>query len=139
MPALFEHRRVVDETEIDGNGHVNNVAYVAWMQDAAVAHSTAQGWSPERYAEHGTAWIARSHGIEYLAEAFLGDGIVVRTWVAGMRKVMSRRRYRIERADGQLLATAETNWVFIDTTRRQPQRIPDEVGGAFDVLATDPV
>ena len=27
---------------IDGNGHVNNVVYVQWMQDAAIAHSASR-------------------------------------------------------------------------------------------------
>lgn len=136
MPAIHEHRRVIDATEIDGNRHANNVAYVAWMQDAAVEHSSVQGWPPDRYAEQGVAWIARSHTIEYLAEAFLGETIVVRTWVADMRKVTSRRRYRIERDDGTLLATAETNWAFIDTTKRSPRRIPPEVAKSFEVVAS---
>jgi acyl-CoA thioester hydrolase len=134
MPAIFEHHHTILASEIDGNGHANNVAYVAWMQEAAVAHSTAQGWPPDRYASAGVAWIARSHAVEYLAEAFLGDRIVIRTWVADMRKITSRRRYRIERDDGGLLATAETNWVFIGSERRQPKRIPPEVAEAFEIV-----
>ena len=47
--------------EIDGQGHANNVAYVQWMQDAAVAHSAAQGWPGERYVELGCGWVVRSH------------------------------------------------------------------------------
>lgn len=137
MPSIFEHHLTVAASEIDGNGHVNNVAYVSWMQDAAVAHSTTQGWSPERYEERRLAWIARSHTIEYLAEAFLGDAVIVRTWVAEMRKVMSLRRYRILRPeDGVVLATAETNWVFVDAHRRQPLRIPPEIANAFEVVNT---
>lgn len=137
MPAVYEHRHAVRPDEIDGNGHVNNVAYVAWMQDAAVAHSTAQGWSTERYAEHGTAWIARSHSIEYLAEGLPEDTVVVRTWVADMKKIMSRRRYEILReSDGTLLATAETNWVFVGVEKRQPKRIPPEVADAFEIVTT---
>ncbi len=135
MPSVYEHHHAVQPHEIDRNGHVNNVAYVAWMQDAAVAHSTAQGWSTEQYEEYGTAWIARSHSIEYLTEALAGDTVVVRTWVADMKKVMSRRRYRILRAsDEVILATAETNWVYVSVEQRQPTRIPPEMVDAFDVV-----
>ena len=30
---------------IDGNGHVNNVEYIRWMQQAAISHSDAAGCS----------------------------------------------------------------------------------------------
>ena len=46
---------VVPESAIDRNGHVNNVRYVQWMQDAAEAHSASLGWPTERYAALGRA------------------------------------------------------------------------------------
>ncbi len=44
MPAIYEHPHTVGSDEIDPQGHANNVAYVQWLQSAAVAHSAAQGW-----------------------------------------------------------------------------------------------
>jgi acyl-CoA thioester hydrolase len=135
MPAVYEHHHVVRSDEIDDYGHANNVRYVAWMQSAAVAHSSAQGWTPERYREAGCGWVARTHFIEYLAPAFAQDEIVIRTWVADFKKVTSARRYRMIRArDGTVLARAETNWAFMDLTRAAPRRIPPEVGEAFEVV-----
>mgnify|MGYP003526290200 CR=1 FL=1 len=84
MPAVFEYQHQVTEAEIDGVGHVNNLAYLRWMQDAAVAHSAAQGWPAKAYYDLGQGWVVRSHFIEYLVPAFAGDEIVVRTWVAAM-------------------------------------------------------
>ena len=39
MAAIGAVELVVPDTAIDANGHVNNVQYVQWMQDAAIAHS----------------------------------------------------------------------------------------------------
>ena len=39
LPNPFIHQRVAHHAEIDGYGHVNNVVYVAWMDDCAWAHS----------------------------------------------------------------------------------------------------
>ncbi len=135
MPDIFFHSHVVQADEIDGLGHANNVVYVAWLQAAAVAHSAAQGWPGSRYHELGQGWVVRSHAIEYLLPDFVGDHVVVETWVASMKKVTSLRRYRIVRhGDGALLAAAETNWAFVDLTTGKPVRIPPEVGGAFVVV-----
>ena len=135
MPQIYEYRHTVRDDEIDGLGHANNVAYVDWMQAAAVAHSKANGWPGERYRQEGCGWVVRSHTIEYLQPAFAGDCLVVRTWVATLRKATSLRRYQILRAaDGTLLATAETKWAFIDYTTRQPMRIPPKVAESFQII-----
>jgi len=132
MPAVYEHLLIVGPEEIDRLGHVNNLCYLAWMQRAALAHSAAQGWPPERYEALGAGWVVRSHEIRYLQPAYVGQKIVVRTWVAGMKRVGSTRRYRIER-DGQLLARAETHWAFVSFASGAPCKIPPEVWQAFEL------
>ncbi len=125
-------RRLVEQT--DGQGHANNVLYVQWMQDAAIAHSSAVGLTPERYAEMGTGWVVRRHVIEYLRPAPLGCAVEVHTWVSSFRGAGSRRCYRFLRADtGEELARAATDWVYLDTARGRPVRIPLEVARRFPV------
>ena len=73
--------------------------------------------------------------------AFAGDGLVVRTWVATMKKASSLRRYDIVRpADGKTLAQGATDWAFIDLANGMPRRVPDEIRGAFELVQdqTDP-
>jgi acyl-CoA thioesterase FadM len=103
-PSIFSYRFTVPQGVIDENGHVNNVAYVQWMQDAAtIHHPQAVGYVP---AEN-TTWYARAHRVEYLLPASLGEEIEVRTWISEVRCVrgymwmqklvdpsLSRRRYR---------------------------------------------
>ncbi len=135
MPAVFHWEHTVAETEIDGQDHANNVAYVEWLQAAAVAHSAAQGWPGSRYREVGYGWVVRRHTIEYLQPAHAGDRIVVQTWVATMRRASSTRQYQVLRpSDNTLLAKAETLWAFIDYAARQPRRILPEVAGAFELV-----
>lgn len=136
MPAIFEYEHTVTDAEIDALNHAGNVAYVEWMQAAALAHSTALGWPAERYMAIGQGWVVRAHVIEYLQPAFAGDRVVVRTWVAAIRKATSSRRYEILRkSDGRRLAIAETRWAFIDYATGQPARIPPEVAASFPVVS----
>ena len=136
MTEIFEYRHTVAGDEIDQQGHANNVAFVSWLQAAAIAHSAALGWTGERYRQLGMGWVVRSHTIEYLRPALAGDEIVVQTHVADMKKVTSRRVYRIVRpADRQLLARAETNWAFVNFATGKPTRIPAEIARAYPVVA----
>lgn len=138
MPAIFEYAHTVTTEDLDLLGHANNLSYLKWMQSAALAHSAAQGWPTDAYTRLGAGWVVRSHRIEYLQPAFAGDVVVVRTWVADMKKVTSLRRYEIVR-DGAgklvLLAKAETDWAFIHYATGVPKRIPAEVAGAFEIVA----
>ncbi len=138
MPEVFLYRHRVRADEIDLLGHANNVAYVRWLQDAAVAHSDAQGWPGRRHLALGSGWVVRSHYIEYLEPARSGDEIVVQTWVASFKKVTSVRRYRIYRAaDALLLARAETHWAYVVYATGKPCRIPQEVIDAFVAAGED--
>lgn len=137
-PGVHEQRRAVQDAEIDELGHVNNLRYIEWILAAAVDHSRAVGWPAERYRELGNAWVVRSHAIEYLRPAFAGDEIVVRTWVSEMGKVSSRRKYAIVRADGQLLARAETLWVFVSRRGHGLDRVPAQLQAAFPVVTQGP-
>lgn len=135
MPEIYEYPHVVDDGEIDALGHANNVVYLQWMVSAAVAHSAAQGWPGQRYRKLGSGWVVRSHAIEYRQPAVAGDRIVVRTWVATMRRVTSIRRYRIVRpVDGQVLATAETKWAFVNYATGRPARIPPQISRSYHVV-----
>ncbi|MGE0378999.1 MAG: acyl-CoA thioesterase [Planctomycetaceae bacterium] len=134
VPAIYLHEVTVAGEDIDRQGHVNNLVYVRWMQEAGMAHSSAQGWTPERYEAAGIGWVAKSHHIEYVKPAFAGEQVVVRTWVADFKRATSVRRYRILRpADDTLLAVAETHWAFVKLATGSPLRIPPEVLECFEV------
>ncbi|QDU81112.1 acyl-CoA thioesterase YbgC [Polystyrenella longa] len=135
MALIYEHHLTVPPDAIDGQGHVNNVVYLNWMQDAAVAHSSAQGWTNARYKETGFSWVVRTHTIEYLREAFLNEEITVRTWIANMKKVTSLRRYEIVRdRDEAILAKAATNFAFINRKTAKIMRVPPELINSFEIV-----
>ncbi len=135
MRAVGTLELVVPETAIDDNGHVNNVQYVQWMQDAAMAHSAELGWPQERYAQIGRTWIIRSHTIEYLHSAYAGDAITVYTWVSSLQKIRSLRKYKFYRpADDTVLATAATLFIFCDLESGRPVSIPQEAQAAYQIV-----
>ncbi len=138
MPAIFDYCHIVSDSEIDELGHANNAVYVNWMQTAAIAHSTAQGWPSKRYHDASFAWVARSHNIEYLRPAYSGDVLSIRTFIADMQRVTSLRCYEIVRqSDSTLIARAETRWVFIRLGTGKPTRIPAEVQADFELVSRE--
>lgn len=124
----------VPEKVIDANGHVNNVAFVQWMQEAATRHADTNGGT-EATRNCQATWVVRSHTIEYLGPAYRDDHLTVLTWVANFRKVRSLRRYRFLRTkDRRLLVRGETDWVLVDRRTGRPRSIPESVRGVFPVV-----
>jgi acyl-CoA thioester hydrolase len=138
MEPVYRFEIHVSAEVVDRNRHVNNVAYVQWMQDAALQHSAAVGCTRLTEAV-GATWVARTHRIEYLSPAFAGDVLSVMTWVADLRKVRSLRRYRFVRAaDQKVLAQGETEWVFVEAATGRPRGIPKEIADLFNPFPGEP-
>lgn len=128
MPVSLVYKKTikVDASVIDENGHVNNVAYVQWMQDIAVEHYSSLGGVQAQGGD--LTWVVREHRVEYLFPAFEGQIIEIQTWVENIRRVRSLRKYvfiRLE--DGKTLVNGETDWVFIDIKTGAPQAIPTSI------------
>ena len=129
---FFDYRVTVNTEHLDQLGHVNNVEYVRWMQDAAVAHISSLGWSTETHMENGIIWVAHSHLIRYHQPAMDQDVLTLRTWVENFRKVRSLRKYQfIRESDEALLASAETDWALLSLENRRPLRIPQQLIDLF--------
>jgi len=129
---MFRHRVTVGDGDLDELGHANNIQYVRWLQDAAIAHSAHVGLTFERYVALGGVFVVRRHEIDYLRSALRGDELEVRTHVASVMAAKSERKYEIVRlSDETVIVRAQTLWGFIDTTMGRPMRIPEEIYVAF--------
>src|SRR5579862_752579 len=129
---MFRHRVTVGESDLDELGHTNNIQYVRWLQDAAIAHSAHVGLTFERYVALGGVFVVRRHEIDYLRSALRGDELEVRTHVASVMAAKSERKYEIVRlSDETVIVRALTLWGYVDTTMGRPARIPDEIYVAF--------
>lgn len=122
--AEFELRRRVTAADLDDREHVNNVVYVQWVQDVAMAH-----WAhlaPDGAREQ-TAWVALRHEIDYLRAALLDDAILVRTWVGVAEGLSFERFTEIRRDNGPVLARARTLWCPVDARTGKPKRVSAEI------------
>jgi acyl-CoA thioester hydrolase len=132
ISPIYSKFFVIPPSVIDENGHVNNVAYVQWMQEIAVEHYAAIGGLAAQ--GNDATWVIREHRIEYLHPAFSGEEIEVKTWVENIRRVRSLRRYEfVRKSDGNVLVRGETDWVFVNVRTGRPIAIPENVANVFSV------
>lgn len=107
----------------DDRGHVNNAAYLIWVQHAAFMHWTKlAGDKTKEYA-----WVVRRHEIDYHAPALPGTEIQAITWVGETDALSSIRHVRIQTRDGRMLADVRTVWCLTDHRSGRFRRISEEV------------
>ncbi len=132
MPLTHKRTFRVRSYECDAYGHVNNANYLRYMQEAALDASAAVGYDEARYNALGHIWVIHETNIEYLRPLRFGDSVEVTTWVGDFRRVRSRRMYELRSvASGELVATATTDWVYIERATLRPARVPPEMIAAF--------
>jgi acyl-CoA thioester hydrolase len=125
----FSHSFRVPSNDIDAQGHVNNVAYVRWIQDVAVAHWFSVT-TPETRDE--LTWIVTRHEIDYKKPAFENEEITVKTWVGEPTRVSWERFTEISRG-ADLLVKARSVWCLIDCETLKPTRITSELKELFQM------
>ena len=134
MVDAFQLSISVEPGDIDELGHVNNVVYLKWVQDIAVAHWYAAA-TPEEQA--GLFWVVTRHEIDYLRPAFPEDEIVARTWVGNATRRRFDRHTEVLRAsDERVLARVWTVWCPMDPATGRPAQVGNEVRARWSKQGT---
>lgn len=114
----------IGDGDIDNLGHVNNVVYLRWVQEAAEAHWMTLADEEQRKA---MVWVVLRHEIDYHRAAVPGDAPHAMTWVGETAGVRSVRHVSICDLSGRLLASARTTWCLLDAKDMRPKRIAGDV------------
>lgn len=131
MAEPFTQAITVAPDDIDVLGHVNNIIYLRWAQDIAVAHWRSRA-SDEMMAAY--VWVVRRHEVDYRAPLMLGDEAVVRTWVSPEPQGAAWRRFvEIGKSGEKPSASIASDWVLLDAATRRVKRVPPELVARFVV------
>jgi len=127
--TAFELEIPVQPADIDQLGHVNNVIYLRWVQEVAIAHWSELATEDQK---RKLLWVVARHEIEYKRPALTGDTIIARTWVGEARnRNFARHTELLRKADRKLLARAVTLWTPIDAKSRKPVDVDADVYELF--------
>src|SRR5215813_948548 len=126
------YRFRVRHDELDSFAHLNNAVCVKYMQEAAIQASTDAGYSLQWYEERAVAWVVRRLEIRYYLQVRYGDELEVRTWISECGRSTCTREYDVTRTiDGARVARGPGLWVYIDSKRGRPIRLPQEIKNAL--------
>ena len=125
----------VEPADIDRLNHVNNAAYLGFMERAAWAHTEALGLDWATYQALDAACVVRRHEVDYLAAAHLGQTLRIATWIeSNDGRLAMWRRFQIRRdQDGATIFRAATQYVTVTLSSGRPCRMPTRFAEAYRV------
>ncbi|MGF1550808.1 MAG: acyl-CoA thioesterase [Sphingomonadaceae bacterium] len=130
MIPIFEMRFTAGAEDIDRMGHVNNTAWVRWMEEVATAH-----WEAAARPAHRDAylWVVTRHEIDYLRPLAAGHSVTARSWADpdGPKGACFTRHIEFAGDNGAVHVRARTRWAMVDAETLRPLRISKEIAAPF--------
>jgi YbgC/YbaW family acyl-CoA thioester hydrolase len=121
--AFTLHRRVRWH-HLNPLGYMDSAHYFTLLEEAAADAAEYAGWPLKRADEQGFAYFVKEHHIEYGQPTVMGDLLAITTYIGEVGDTSVTRHYLIELPDRDIVARAQTTWLFVDPTTNRPLPIP---------------
>jgi acyl-CoA thioester hydrolase len=119
-------------SDMDAYRHINNSAYLAYLEQARVALFF------HRHESFSSGTVIARHEIDYLRPVvYHPEPLEVQMWVEGVRGAQFLVRYEV-RDSGRVAARAATRCVTFDFARDRPRRLTDEECEVLAGFADEP-
>lgn len=118
---------------IDFVGHVNNIIYVQWLENARVKLIEAMGLLITDLSENDAILpIITETNIRYQKPFFLGDKVTAEVWVSEIFNLSANFRFRFLNQNKEICCTARQKVLFIDRETQKPSRKTANYRKAFE-------
>lgn len=125
MSVFTTTERVIVE-DIDQNLRMNNRSFLRILQEAANRASTAVGHGITDIEKTKTSWVLLYWRIEIFNRAHYNDELTIKTWASFTKKIYSIRNFEIYFGN-ELIARADSKWVYVNATTHSIQKISDDI------------
>lgn len=118
--------------ESDAWGYLPTSDILRYLEQSAVAAADDAGYGNGFHRRNNSAWVIRRMTLLVPTPVRPGEGIELATWISSFARVRGGREYRVRNANGESVATALAEWVYINRTTFAPMALPPEVDADFD-------
>ena len=122
---------VVKEQDIDELGHVNNIVYVAYLQDGRTHWFAEAGISYEDMAVRNLGTVILHLDVLYRKEARLGERLKIVTRSGKLGNTSFVFEQHILNESGELITEAKVTEVMFDLTERRSTPVVEEIARHF--------
>lgn len=124
---MYQMDARVRYSEVNEENRIRLDAVLDYFQDCCTFHSEDVGGGVSYLSARNQAWLLASWQIVFLAYPKLGERLRISTIPYQFKGVFGLRNVLMENEAGDVLAYANSHWIFVDTVSGRPIRIPQDI------------
>ncbi len=130
---IYTYESRVRYSEIGEDANMTLFSLFNNFQDCCTFHGEEAGVGLRHNTERGQGWVIANVQSAIKRMPRFGERLLITTWAEGFRGMVAHRNFSMKNTDGELLAEAATDWIFMDLKSRKPLRIPEEQIAAYSL------
>lgn len=134
---VYERNYKVHHYEVDRFRRITIPSILNYFEDIVSDQTNSLGIGLDYLSENNKSWFVYKWKIHINKYAVDSETLKVRTWANSFRKFYGFKKYEILNSKGELLAYADSLWIFIDTKIRKPCKITDGMWTKFGLTLDD--
>jgi acyl-ACP thioesterase len=130
---MYQFQSKIRYSEVGTDDKLRLDHLVGYFQDVSTLQSEELGIGVEFMTPRHEAWIMVSWQV--IVDRYPKDGeeIVVSTWPYGFKGFYGFRNFMMKTVGGEVLAYANSFWVFMDTEKNRIKKVPPEILTAYEM------
>lgn len=136
---MHEEKWKVRFSECDRTQKLTYGNIVNYFQDCSNLQSNQIGRGSDFLQNIQRAWLIDFWQIIINDRPCVFDGIKVATWASGFKGFFGTRNFTMKTESGELLAYANSYWVYLDTETQRPVRVPQDEADAYGIEEAFPM
>lgn len=110
-------------------GIMDPSSIINYFQDCSTFQSEDMNRGLAYLSAKNRVWLLNSWQLMLMQPIRLGEDITIGTWPYDFKGIYGYRNFIMKNSKDEVLAVANSIWVYIDTTTQKPTRIPADLNG----------
>jgi len=110
-------------SSVDFQGKLTVASLVELLMEAAGRHADENGFGMRQLNEFNASWVVLGLVLEINSYPAQYDEIKISTWIEKIQSIKTIRNFCIENAQGEVIASATSEWIMMDLAYRKPKNL----------------
>lgn len=125
-------------SEIGENRRLTMPALINYFQDCSNFQSEELGVGIDWLKEKNCAWVLAAWQIHVKRYPAMGENVTTSTWAYDFKRFQGSRNFTMEDEQGEVIACANSIWVFMDLENGRPCQIDEENAARYGMTEPYP-
>lgn len=134
MTNRFKSEFIIPFYESNKFGELRPISIIRYLGEVSELHSEAQDIGRKELEKNNYGWILYKWKVRMDKYPKVKDKIFIETWTSGFYKFYAYREFKIYNINMEEIGRARSLWIFLDTRRKRPSRIPEEFNGIYKLV-----